>query len=125
MNKPIATFSERLNLAMEYRGIKQIELCEKTGMSRALISQYASGKIKKIHSDRLLILSRALCVSEEWLLGMDVAMLGEKVSVYGEKIEVEFASTYTHLTEDQKEKVLSYMRFLISEGEKEKKKKTK
>ncbi len=37
------TFSERLKKAMNIRRIKQVELVEKTGISKSAISQYLSG----------------------------------------------------------------------------------
>lgn len=63
------SFSFRLAKAMQNANIKQIELSEKTGISRAMISQYLSGayKPKQINTYKL---AEALGVSVEYLLGI-------------------------------------------------------
>lgn len=63
-------FPERLKEALKRRGMSQKELSERTGISRAAISQYISGIILPRH-DRLKIISEKLCVSESWLLGYE------------------------------------------------------
>ena len=54
-----------------------MELCEKTGIPKSAMSQYRSGSFKP-KADRIYLLSKALNVSEAWLMGYDVPM--EKVS---------------------------------------------
>lgn len=63
---------DRLKSAMNSKGIKAIELCEKTGIPSSAMSYYLNGRMEP-KSDRLYIIAKALDVSEAWLLGYSVA----------------------------------------------------
>lgn len=67
------TLCERLREAMEHRGLRAVDLSEKTGIPKGAISYYMSGKSRP-KADRLYVLAQALSVSEAWLLGYDVPM---------------------------------------------------
>lgn len=67
------TFKDRLNRAMALRNMKAIDLSEKTGISKARISQYVNG-IYTPKSKSTYIIAQALSVSETWLMGIDVPM---------------------------------------------------
>lgn len=69
----VEDFSVRLKKAMTYRNMKQVDLCNKSGIDKALISNYLSGKYKA-KQDKLHKLAIALDVSEGWLMGYDVDM---------------------------------------------------
>lgn len=64
------TFSNRLRLAMNTSGIKQIELANKTGIDKSLINKYLNGS-NVAKQDNLTKLSDVLNVSEPWLMGYD------------------------------------------------------
>ena len=64
---------DRLQQAMARNNMKAVELCEKTGIPKGAISYYLAGKSKP-KSDRIYLLSKALNVSEAWLLGYNVPM---------------------------------------------------
>lgn len=69
MNK----FKDRLRYALSYRNMKQVELSEKTGLSKSLISHYLSGYyIGK--QDKIFLIAKALDVDPSWLMGKDVLM---------------------------------------------------
>ena len=63
-------FSNRLQTAMSLRNMKQVELCEKTGISSSLINKYLKGKALA-RQDKLYILAKVLDVNEAWLMGFD------------------------------------------------------
>ncbi len=67
------TFQKRLIQAMEIRGMRQVDLAEKSGLPKAQISQYKSGKYEPMQ-DALYKLAKALSVNVEWLMGHDVPM---------------------------------------------------
>ena len=69
--------STRLAKALAIRGMKQFELCEKTGIPKSAISQYLSGLFEP-KQDRLYIIAQALNVDPVWLMGFDVPMEKEK-----------------------------------------------
>lgn len=62
---------DRLRLALSMRNMKPADLCEITGISKSVISYYLSGKASP-KADRVHIISKALDVSEAWLLGYAV-----------------------------------------------------
>lgn len=66
-------FASRLRQAMTMRGIKQVELCEMTGIPKSALSQYLRGSFEP-KQDRLWTLAKALGVSEAWLMGYEVDM---------------------------------------------------
>ena len=72
-------FTERLQKAMDIRGIKQVELVEKTGISKSAISQYLSGAFVPKQKNTYK-LADALNVDPAWLMGKNVDM-EKKVNV--------------------------------------------
>jgi len=67
------TFANRLKKALEYNNMKPVDLANKTGINKSLISNYLSGAFKA-KQDKLDIISRVLNVNEAWLMGYDVYM---------------------------------------------------
>lgn len=70
------TTAARLKKALEMRGMRQVDLSEKTGIPKGSISQYLSGavtpKLDKVH-----LMADALNVSEMWLAGLASDDLGD------------------------------------------------
>ena len=66
----MATFSERLNLALQIRDIKPAELSRLAKINEGAISQYRKGayKAKQEALDRI---AKVLNVSIPWLMGVD------------------------------------------------------
>lgn len=66
-------FCERLEEAMERRGVKAIDLAAELNCSRGTITRYIQGsvvpKAKRMHE-----IANILDVQEAWLLGFDVSM---------------------------------------------------
>lgn len=63
-------FPARLKKAMRYRGFRQIDLANETGIDRGTISYYISGKFKP-KARNILLIAEALKVNAPWLLGED------------------------------------------------------
>jgi len=59
-------FVNRLRKAMEIRDMKQVNLVERTGLSKSAISQYYSG-IYEPKQKGIYLIAKALDVSESWL----------------------------------------------------------
>ena len=70
--------SERLKELMALKGLRQIDIAEKTGLGKSAISQYVSGKITP-KQDKVYILAEGLNVSPTWLMGYDGPMEKEKI----------------------------------------------
>ena len=69
------TFADRLKLAMDRRGLKQVDLCRAAAgkgvkLGKSHVSQYGSGKTVP-RADILHFLAETLEVEENWLKGMD------------------------------------------------------
>ena len=71
--KRVATCAERIKTALSVKGVKQSELCRVTQIPKSALSQYISGAYEP-KQDRIYLISRALNVSEGWLMGLDVPM---------------------------------------------------
>jgi len=67
------SFAERLARALDARDVKQVELAEKTGISKSAISQYLSGAFVPKQRNTYKI-AAALGVNPAWLMGKDVEM---------------------------------------------------
>ena len=69
------TFADRLKLAMDRRGLKQVDLCRAAAgkgvkLGKSHVSRYVSGKTVP-RADILHFLAETLEVEENWLKGMD------------------------------------------------------
>lgn len=71
MAKKTATFAQRLREGLDLRGMKQIELATRSGISKYSISHYLKGDWEG-KQDAVYELARALNVSDAWLMGYDV-----------------------------------------------------
>ena len=80
MRKPIAELKDRLQLAMDMNNKKAIDLANDLDIPKSAISQYLSGKSKKLDSIRIFIIAEYLNVSEAWLMGFDVPMERPKMN---------------------------------------------
>ena len=69
----IATVSERLQIIMAERNVKQADLARSTGISRGAISNYVLGRYEP-KADIIGKLANALNCSTTWLWGYDVPM---------------------------------------------------
>ena len=68
---PIDELKNRLKEALSYMNMRAIDLSQKTSIPKSSISQYLSGYAKP-NSERVYLISKALNVSEAWLMGFDV-----------------------------------------------------
>lgn len=69
----IDTTANRLRIAMDNAGKKQIDLVRETGIDKGAMSHYLKGKYEP-KQDAVNKLARALDVSEMWLWGYDCEM---------------------------------------------------
>ncbi|MBD5402018.1 helix-turn-helix domain-containing protein [bacterium] len=67
------TTAARIKEGMEIRSLKQADLVEMTGISKGALSSYISGRYVP-KQNNIYLISKALNVSEAWLLGLDVPM---------------------------------------------------
>ena len=120
---------ERLKQAIQMRGIKQVELADKTGIDKGQISSYLSGKYKP-KQENLSLLAAALDVSEYWLMGLDVEMEREDTEtvireqrkrfeaytrgIYENKEAEILLKLYEQLTEENRAKARRYMERLLA-----------
>lgn len=69
----IESFANRLQKAMNIRGIKASDLAKKAKIDKSLISNYLAGKYKA-KQDKVAIISEVLNINPAWLMGFDVPM---------------------------------------------------
>lgn len=111
---------DRLREALDYVGMKPIELADITGIPKSMVSYYLSGKAVP-RADRIYDIAKALDVSEAWLMGFDVTMEREKkVSPEelplneGEKMLIDL---FRRVPEDQQKLVLQMIRAALGNQE--------
>lgn len=68
-----AELKDRLREALDFNNMRPIELSEKTGIPKSMVSYYLSGKSKP-KADRIYDICKVLDVNEAWLMGYDVPM---------------------------------------------------
>ena len=78
----VEDFSDRLKKAMSDKQMKQVDLCNKTGIDKALISNYLSGKYKA-KQDKLHKLAIALDVSSGFAFPQKICIFAENFFKYG------------------------------------------
>ncbi|MEG0409129.1 MAG: helix-turn-helix transcriptional regulator [Bacilli bacterium] len=70
--------SNRISKAMKIRSMKQVDLARETGINKSAISSYLNDKYSP-KQDSIYLLSKALNVSEVWLMGLSDNMERKKV----------------------------------------------
>lgn len=70
----MSTIAERIKKGMELKGMTQADLSRASGIPRSALSSYLSGKYAP-KQDNIFRISKALNVSEAWLMGADVPMM--------------------------------------------------
>ena len=85
MDKIVEEFRIRFKKALSIRNMKPSELSEITSISKSTIRHYMS-LYTKTKSDKLYSISKALDVSETWLMGYDVPMEYSQM-IIGEEIQ--------------------------------------
>ena len=63
----------RIEEALRIRNMRQVELCEKTGLSKSSINNWIKQRWQPKHN-AIFLMARALDVSEMWLAGYDAPM---------------------------------------------------
>lgn len=98
---------DRLNEALELRGLTASELAKKSGIDKASISRYLRGE-NIPRSIAIGKLARALDVSPAWVLGYDLTIDGQEIP----KVDMD------KLTPTNRERLLAYYQALLdSQGE--------
>jgi transcriptional regulator with XRE-family HTH domain len=107
-----ASCGARIKRGLQIRGMKQADLCQITKIPKSAISQYISEAFEP-KQDRIYLISKALNVSEAWLMGYDVPMervntspLEEVKLSEGEKMWLDL---YHRLSDESKEVLLNTM----------------
>ena len=116
----VARCSTRLAQALAIRGMKQTDLCNKTGIPKSAISQYISGAFEP-KQDRLSLIAQALDVDPVWLMGYDVPMEKEQKTspdklelTEGEKLVLDL---FRRVPEERQDLVLQMIRVALGQQE--------
>lgn len=103
----VATFSERLMVALNRADMKAIDLSRITGIPKSSISQYLSG-LSDPRRDRIYLIAQALDVAIPWLLGFDVPIEKSEsdfVEVHVLRRLMPYVKGYLALSKDKQEMV--------------------
>ncbi len=114
------TCSKRIAKAMAIKGVNQTELCKACKIPKSSLSLYLSGAYEP-KQDRIYLISKALDVSEAWLMGYDVPMEREK-NVPSDKVELTegeraLLELFKQVPEEKQRMVLDMIRVALSSKE--------
>jgi transcriptional regulator with XRE-family HTH domain len=73
----VDTFSNRLQMALDMRGMKKAELSRRTGINQPRIGQYVRGGYEA-KQPAVYAIAQALSVDPAWLMGYDLPMEPEQ-----------------------------------------------
>lgn len=104
--------AKRLQLALSNANMKPQELADKSGVSKASISQYINGSHapSNISSGKI---GKILNVEPMWLMGFDVEMRKE-ISSESAKVDIDFIEKFSILNERDKKIVMSVIETMLS-----------
>ena len=115
------TTADRLREIMSQRNLRQVDIiklaepyCAEFGLklTKSDLSQFVRGKVIP-GQWKLSLLSRALNVSEAWLMGFDVPMERKEPAASDEPQRNEFIRLFSSLSHEQRQIVLDVMRGLL------------
>lgn len=111
----MATTSERLKEIMALRNIKQVDIIEKTGITKGALSSYISGRYEP-KQKTIYQLAKCLDVNEAWLMGLDVPMDRRPVApvIHNDIQREELLKNYEMLNDEGREELLKYSRLLTA-----------
>lgn len=102
MNEKIEPFKARLKIALEFREMRAVDLCNKTKISQSTMSQYLSGYAEP-KKNRLTLMATALGVNPTWLMGLDVPMKNKSSPSSGQAFMTYLASLGYRIYKDDPE----------------------
>ena len=106
----ITDTAHRLNELMSEYGLRQQDLANRTGISKATISHYVKNE-REPKQDKIAVISKAFDVDPAWLMGFDVPM---KKNKYGSgAADAEIVFLYGKLSDENKKKALDYIQYLL------------
>ena len=113
----IETCAKRIETALSIRGMKQCELCEITDIPKSSLSLYLKGAYEP-KQDRIYSISKALNVSEAWLMGYDVPMdrlsVSKATSMEVTENEQKLLELFRRVPESQQQMVLQMIEVALN-----------
>ena len=101
--------SQRISKGLEIRKMTQAELRRLTGIPKSSMSLYLSGAYEP-KQDRIYLISKALNVSEAWLMGYDVPMSRNTPSKPElTESEEKMLNLFRQLTEENQKVIVEWM----------------
>lgn len=109
-------FAVRLRSAMEIRGETQESLAKKVDVQRQTIGYYANGQSKP-DTDRLAKISKALCVSADWLIGSSESVLPTGEVDLREFLSLEAISTLELYKMLEEREIFDFISYFLAHGD--------
>lgn len=116
--------ASRIRQGMEFRNLKQADLCSMTGINKSTMSQYLSG-VYEPSQIKVELLARALGVDEAWLMGYDVPMEKSASKKVDSLDDFQYAlyNETKDVSDATKQSILAFIKYAKSLEEEEAKKK--
>ena len=113
--------ADSLKSAYEASGLSFEDIAKATGIPKATVARYITGQTKKVPIDRLDKIASALGSSAQEVYGLEPKEILsglESVPMKAMLIQDEFYSKYSKLTQKNKEELMSWMDFMLSQNKK-------
>ena len=113
--------ADSLKTAYEACGLSFEDIAKATGIPKATVARYITGKTKKVPIDRVEKIASAIGFSTKEIYGLepDGLLAGfESVPMKPILIQDEFYSKYSKLTQKNKEELMSWMDYMLSQNKK-------
>jgi transcriptional regulator with XRE-family HTH domain len=110
--KRVENCAKRIAQALRIKGMKQSDLCKLANVPKSSLSLYLSGAYEP-KQDRIYLISKALNVSEAWLMGFDVPIERETNSPEEPKLsegEKMLLDLFRRVPEEHQQLVLQMIR---------------
>lgn len=104
----------RIKQALTEKGMSQKELASITGLTESSISHWVAGRYEP-RQDAIYLISKALDVSEAWLMGYDVPKTrAEKIKTAVTPEEKNLLDLYAKLPTEKKTELIKYLEYITS-----------
>ena len=108
----MSDISDRILAEIEKKEYSYGELAKITGIPKSAVQRYATGETRKIPMDRVELLSKALNVSAEYIMGWETK--NEPVTLSHDELDMELIKRLMQLTPEELQKVDAFVQGLLA-----------
>lgn len=109
----VSCFKDRCADLMSYFQIKQVDICNKTGIQKSTMSNFMSG-VRNPRQETVAKICHAYNVNPMWLMGFDCGMFDKSISEEVAIRDAEIITKFNLLSKEDRDNVMRIVDSLIS-----------